>query len=139
MTHVVNPNDVGHDKVVQAIQDLTDSGADFTFECIGNTKVMRQAPESKHRGWGESSIIAVAGAGQEISTRPIQLVTGRVWKRTAFGGARGRTDVPRVVDRYMEGKITIDDLITHAMPLDRINDAFNLMEKGEPIRSVVVC
>jgi S-(hydroxymethyl)glutathione dehydrogenase/alcohol dehydrogenase len=138
MTHFVNPNDVGHDKVVQAIQDLTDGGADFTFECIGNTKVMRQALESAHRGWGESIIIGVAGSGQEISTRPFQLVTGRLWKGTAFGGARGRTDVPKIVDWYMEGKINIDDLITHTMPIERINHAFELREKGSSIRSVVV-
>ncbi|WP_149535306.1 S-(hydroxymethyl)glutathione dehydrogenase/class III alcohol dehydrogenase [Siccirubricoccus phaeus] len=138
MTHFINPNEVGADKVVQAIIDLTGGGADFTFECIGNTKVMRQALESAHRGWGESIIIGVAGAGEEISTRPFQLVTGRVWKGTAFGGARGRTDVPKIVDWYMEGKIDIDSLITHTMPLEQINHGFELMEKGESIRSVVV-
>jgi S-(hydroxymethyl)glutathione dehydrogenase/alcohol dehydrogenase len=138
MTHFVNPDETGHDRTVQAIQDLTDGGADFTFECIGNTRVMRQALEAAHRGWGESIVIGVAGSGQEISTRPFQLVTGRVWKGTAFGGARGRTDVPKIVDWYMEGRINIDDLITHTMPLDRINDAFDLMEAGSSIRSVVV-
>ncbi len=138
MTHFVNPNVVGPDKVVQAIQDLTDGGADFSFECIGNTKVMRQALECTHRGWGESIIIGVAGAGEEISTRPFQLVTGRNWRGTAFGGARGRTDVPKIVDWYMQGKIDIDSLITHVMPLDQINHGFELMERGESIRSVVV-
>jgi len=138
MTHFVNPDEVGRDKVVQAIVDLTDGGADFSFECIGNVATMRQALECCHRGWGESIIIGVAGSGQEISTRPFQLVTGRVWKGTAFGGARGRTDVPKIVDWYMEGKININDLITHTMPLDKINDAFDLMHEGKSIRSVVV-
>ncbi|NGM22160.1 S-(hydroxymethyl)glutathione dehydrogenase/class III alcohol dehydrogenase [Roseomonas stagni] len=138
MTDFINPNEVGHDKVVQAIVDLTGGGADFSFECIGNVKVMRQALECTHRGWGESIIIGVAGAGQEISTRPFQLVTGRSWRGTAFGGARGRTDVPKIVDWYMQGKIDIDSLITHVMPLDDINHGFELMEKGESIRSVVV-
>ena len=138
MTDFINPRAIGDDKVVQAIVDLTGGGADFTFECIGNTKVMRQALEAAHRGWGESIIIGVAGSGEEIATRPFQLVTGRVWKGTAFGGARGRTDVPRIVDWYMEGKINIDDLITHTMPLEQINEGFALMEKGESIRSVVV-
>ncbi|WP_439550391.1 S-(hydroxymethyl)glutathione dehydrogenase/class III alcohol dehydrogenase [Falsiroseomonas sp.] len=138
MTDFINPNEVGHDKVVQAIVDLTGGGADFSFECIGNTKVMRQALECTHRGWGESIIIGVAGAGQEISTRPFQLVTGRSWRGTAFGGARGRTDVPKIVDWYMQGKIDIDSLITHVMPLDDINHGFELMERGESIRSVVV-
>jgi S-(hydroxymethyl)glutathione dehydrogenase/alcohol dehydrogenase len=137
MTHFVNPADVGADKVVQAIVDLTGGGADFSFECIGNTTTMRQALECCHRGWGESIIIGVAPSGTEISTRPFQLVTGRVWKGSAFGGARGRTDVPKIVDWYMEGKIDIDSLITHTMPLDRINDAFDLMHAGESIRSVV--
>jgi S-(hydroxymethyl)glutathione dehydrogenase / alcohol dehydrogenase len=137
MTHFVNPDEVGRDKVVQAIVDLTDGGADFSFECIGNVATMRQALECCHRGWGESIIIGVAGSGQEISTRPFQLVTGRVWKGTAFGGARGRTDVPKIVDWYMEGKINIDDLITHTMPLEKINDAFELMHEGKSIRSVV--
>ncbi|HEY2049788.1 MAG TPA: S-(hydroxymethyl)glutathione dehydrogenase/class III alcohol dehydrogenase [Caulobacteraceae bacterium] len=138
MTHFVNPDDVGRDKVVQALVDLTGGGADFSFECIGNVHTMRQALECCHRGWGESVIIGVAGAGQEISTRPFQLVTGRVWKGTAFGGARGRTDVPKVVDWYMEGKIQIDPLITHLLPLERINEGFDLMHAGESIRSVVV-
>ena len=138
MTHFVNPDEVGRDKVVQAIVDITGGGADFSFECIGNTTTMRQALECCHRGWGESIIIGVAPAGAEISTRPFQLVTGRVWKGSAFGGARGRTDVPKIVDWYMEDKIDIDDLITHTMPLDRINDAFDLMHHGESIRSVVL-
>jgi S-(hydroxymethyl)glutathione dehydrogenase / alcohol dehydrogenase len=137
MTHFINPDEVGRDKVVQAIVDLTGGGADFSFECIGSTATMRQALECCHRGWGESIIIGVAASGQEISTRPFQLVTGRVWKGSAFGGARGRTDVPKIVDWYMEGKINIDDLVTHTMPLDKINDAFDLMHKGESIRSVV--
>jgi S-(hydroxymethyl)glutathione dehydrogenase/alcohol dehydrogenase len=138
MTHFINPDEVGRDKVVQAIVDLTGGGADFSFECIGNVHTMRQALECCHRGWGESIIIGVAGAGQEIATRPFQLVTGRVWRGTAFGGARGRTDVPKIVDWYMEGKINIDDLITHTMPLDEINRAFDLMHEGASIRSVVV-
>jgi S-(hydroxymethyl)glutathione dehydrogenase/alcohol dehydrogenase len=138
MTDFVNPKDVGADKVVQAIVDLTGGGADFSFECIGLTSTMRQALECCHRGWGESIIIGVAASGQEISTRPFQLVTGRVWKGTAFGGARGRTDVPKIVDWYMEGKINIDDLITHTMPLAKINDAFDMMHEGKSIRSVVV-
>jgi S-(hydroxymethyl)glutathione dehydrogenase/alcohol dehydrogenase len=136
MTDFVNPNDV--DDVVAAIVDLTDGGVDYSFECIGNVEVMRQALECCHKGWGESVIIGVAGAGQEISTRPFQLVTGRVWRGTAFGGARGRTDVPKIVDWYMDGKINIDDLITHTMPLDEINTAFDLMYAGESIRSVVI-
>ena len=138
MTHFVNPDEVGRDKVVQAIVDLTGGGADFSFECVGNVHTMRQALECCHRGWGESIIIGVAASGQEIATRPFQLVTGRVWKGTAFGGARGRTDVPKIVDWYMEGKINIDDLITHTMPLDQINTAFDLMHEGKSIRSVVV-
>ncbi len=138
MTHFVNPKEIGNDKVVQAIVDLTGGGADFSFDATGNTQVMRQALECCHRGWGESIIIGVAEAGKEIATRPFQLVTGRVWKGTAFGGARGRTDVPKIVDWYMEGKINIDDLITHVMPLDKINDAFDLMHEGKSIRSVVV-
>ncbi|HEY5289348.1 MAG TPA: zinc-binding dehydrogenase, partial [Caulobacteraceae bacterium] len=138
MTHFVNPDDVGRDKVVQALVDLTGGGADFSFECIGNVATMRQALECCHRGWGESVIIGVAGAGQEIATRPFQLVTGRVWRGTAFGGARGRTDVPRIVDWYMEGKLDIDSLITHTLPLDQINRGFDLMHAGESIRSVVV-
>jgi S-(hydroxymethyl)glutathione dehydrogenase/alcohol dehydrogenase len=138
MTHFINPKEVGNDKVVQAIVDATDGGADYSFDCTGITQVMRQALECCHRGWGQSIIIGVAEAGQEIATRPFQLVTGRVWKGTAFGGARGRTDVPRIVDWYMNGKIRIDELITHQMPLERINDAFDLMHEGKSIRSVVV-
>jgi S-(hydroxymethyl)glutathione dehydrogenase/alcohol dehydrogenase len=137
MTHFVNPSEVEGD-LVPYIVDLTKGGADHSFECIGNTQVMRDALECCHKGWGESTIIGVAGAGQEISTRPFQLVTGRVWRGTAFGGAKGRTDVPKIVDWYMDGKINIDDLITHTMPLDKINDAFDLMHKGESIRSVVI-
>jgi S-(hydroxymethyl)glutathione dehydrogenase/alcohol dehydrogenase len=137
MTDFINPDEVGRDKVVQAIVDLTGGGADFSFECIGNVATMRQALECCHRGWGESIIIGVAGAGQEIATRPFQLVTGRVWKGTAFGGARGRTDVPKIVDWYMDGKIDIDSLITHVMPLGEINTAFDLMHAGKSIRSVV--
>ncbi|WP_046865681.1 S-(hydroxymethyl)glutathione dehydrogenase/class III alcohol dehydrogenase [Microvirga massiliensis] len=138
MTHFVNPAEVGHDKVVQAIVDLTGGGADFSFDATGNVNVMRQALECCHRGWGESIIIGVAEAGKEIATRPFQLVTGRVWKGTAFGGARGRTDVPKIVDWYMEGKINIDDLITHTMPLEEINTAFDLMHEGKSIRSVIM-
>jgi len=137
MTHFINPDVVGRDKVVQAIIDLTEGGVDYSFECVGNVHLMRQALECCHRGWGQSIIIGVAGAGQEISTRPFQLVTGRVWKGTAFGGAKGRRDVPKIVDWYMDGKIDIDSLITHVMPLDRINDAFDLMHEGKSIRSVV--
>jgi S-(hydroxymethyl)glutathione dehydrogenase/alcohol dehydrogenase len=137
MTHFVNPKEVEGD-LVPYLVDLTKGGADYTFECIGNVKTMRQALECCHKGWGESTIIGVAPAGAEISTRPFQLVTGRVWRGTAFGGARGRTDVPRIVDWYMEGKINIDDLITHTMPLDKINDGFDLMHRGESIRSVVI-
>ncbi len=137
MTHFVNPDEVGRERVVEAIVDLTGGGADFSFECIGSTTTMRQALECCHRGWGESIIIGVAPAGTEIATRPFQLVTGRVWKGSAFGGARGRTDVPKIVDWYMEGKIDIDSLITHTMPLDQINHAFSLMHQGESIRSVV--
>ena len=136
MTDFVNPKDVDGD-VVAALVDLTDGGADYSFECIGNVNTMRQALECCHRGWGVSVIIGVAGAGQEISTRPFQLVTGRVWKGTAFGGAKSRTQVPRIVDWYMDGKINIDDLITHTMPLEDINNAFHLMHEGESIRSVV--
>ena len=137
MTHFVNPDEVEGD-LVPYLVDLTKGGADHSFECIGNVATMRQALECCHKGWGESTIIGVAGAGQEISTRPFQLVTGRVWRGTAFGGARGRSDVPGIVDWYMEGKINIDDLITHQMPLDDINKAFELMHSGESIRSVVV-
>ena len=136
MTDFINPNNV--DDVVEAIIDLTNGGADYTFECIGNVNTMRQALESCHKGWGESIIIGVAGAGQEISTRPFQLVTGRVWRGSAFGRARGRSDVPTIVDWYMQGKINIDDLITHTMPLDEINNAFHLMHEGKSIRSVVL-
>jgi S-(hydroxymethyl)glutathione dehydrogenase/alcohol dehydrogenase len=135
MTHFINPNDV--DDVVAAIIDLTDGGADYSFECIGSVKVMRQALECCHKGWGESVIIGVAGAGQEISTRPFQLVTGRVWRGTAFGGAKGRRDVPKIVDWYMDGKIDIDSLVTNIIPINRINDAFDLMHAGEAIRTVV--
>jgi S-(hydroxymethyl)glutathione dehydrogenase/alcohol dehydrogenase len=137
MTHFVNPKTVKGDLVAHLVE-LTAGGADYTFDCTGNTEVMRQALESCHRGWGESIIIGVAEAGKEIATRPFQLVTGRVWKGTAFGGARGRTDVPKIVDWYMDKKIAIDPMITHKMPLERINDAFDLMHKGESIRSVVV-
>jgi S-(hydroxymethyl)glutathione dehydrogenase/alcohol dehydrogenase len=136
MTHFVNPNEVEGD-LVPYLVDLTGGGADYSFECIGNVNVMRQALECAHRGWGVSVIIGVAGAGKEISTRPFQLVTGRTWKGSAFGGARGRTDVPKIVDWYMQGKIEIDPLITHTMPLEKINDAFDLMHEGKSIRSVV--
>src|SRR5215213_1862120 len=137
LTHFVNPNEVKEDLVGHLVE-LTKGGADYSFECVGNVKLMRQALECCHRGWGVSVIIGVAGAGQEIATRPFQLVTGRVWKGTAFGGARGRTDGPKIVDWYMDKKINIDDLITHVMPLEKINDAFDLMHKGESIRSVAV-
>ena len=137
MTHFVNPKEV-EGELVRYLVDLTGGGADHSFECVGNVKVMRQALECCHKGWGTSVIIGVAGAGEEIATRPFQLVTGRVWKGTAFGGAKGRTDVPKIVDWYMGGKINIDDLITHTMPLEKINEAFDLMHHGESIRSVVV-
>ncbi len=137
MTHFVNPKEVEGD-LVPWLVDLTKGGADYSFECIGNVATMRQALECAHKGWGESIIIGVAPAGAEISTRPFQLVTGRVWRGTAFGGAKGRTDVPRIVDWYMDGKINIDDMITHTMPLEGINDAFHLMHEGESIRSVVI-
>jgi S-(hydroxymethyl)glutathione dehydrogenase / alcohol dehydrogenase len=136
MTHFVNPKELDGD-IVPYLVDLTGGGADYSFECIGNVNTMRQALECAHRGWGESIIVGVAGAGQEISTRPFQLVTGRVWKGTAFGGAKSRRDVPKIVDWYMDGKIEIDPMITHTMPLDQINDAFDLMHKGESIRSVI--
>lgn len=136
MTDFINPREVPD--VVQAIIEMTDGGVDYSFECIGNVQVMRQALECCHKGWGESVIIGVAGAGQEISTRPFQLVTGRVWRGSAFGGARGRTDVPRIVDWYMNGKLRIDELITHTMPLEEINTAFDLMHEGKSIRSVVL-
>lgn len=134
-TDFVNPNNV--ENLVDHIIDMTGGGVDYSFECIGNVNVMRQALECCHKGWGESCIIGVAGAGQEIATRPFQLVTGRTWRGTAFGGARGRTDVPRIVDWYMQGKIKIDELITHKMPLEEINTAFDLMHAGKSIRSVV--
>jgi len=137
MTHFVNPKEVQGDLVAQLVE-LTGGGADYSFECVGNVQLMRQALECCHRGWGVSVIIGVAGAGQEVATRPFQLVTGRVWKGTAFGGARGRSDVPKIVDWYMDGRINIDDLITHSLPLADINDAFELMHAGESIRSVVV-
>lgn len=136
MTHFINPNDVPN--IVDAVIQLTDGGADYSFECIGNTKVMRQALECTHKGWGRSIIIGVAESGAEISTRPFQLVTGRKWEGSAFGGARGRTDVPKIVDWYMEGKIDIDSLITHTLTLDNINEGFHLMKTGESIRSVVI-
>ncbi len=137
MTHFVNPKDQG-ENLVDHLVELTGGGADYSFECIGNVEVMRAALECCHKGWGESVIIGVAGAGKEISTRPFQLVTGRVWRGSAFGGARGRTDVPRIVDMYMDGRIDIDSLITHTMPLEDINKAFDLMHSGESIRSVVL-
>lgn len=137
MTHFVNPAEIEGDLVAYLV-DLTKGGADYSFECIGNVQVMRQALECCHKGWGVSVIIGVASAGQEISTRPFQLVTGRVWKGSAFGGARGRTDVPKIVDWYMEGKINIDDLITHVLPFEQINEGFDLMHRGESIRSVVM-
>ena len=137
MTHFVNPKEVAGELVPHLV-DLTRGGADYSFECIGNVKVMRQALECCHKGWGVSVIIGVAGAGQEIATRPFQLVTGRVWKGTAFGGARGRTDVPKIVDWYMDKKIEIDPMITHILPLSDINKGFDLMHSGESIRSVVV-
>ncbi len=137
MTHFVNPKEVEGDLVAHLVE-LTDGGADYTFECVGNVNIMRQALECCHKGWGISTIIGVAAAGQEISTRPFQLVTGRVWQGSAFGGARGRTDVPKIVDWYMDRKINIDDLITHRLPLEKINDAFDLMHRGESIRSVIL-
>jgi S-(hydroxymethyl)glutathione dehydrogenase/alcohol dehydrogenase len=136
MTHFVNPSSVSGDLVAHLVE-ITNGGADYSFECVGNVKLMRQALECCHRGWGVSVIVGVAGAGQEIATRPFQLVTGRVWKGTAFGGARGRTDVPKIVDWYMQGKVQIDDLITHKLPLSRINEAFDLMHAGTSIRTVV--
>ncbi len=136
MTHFANPKEIEGD-LVPYLVDLTGGGADYSFECIGNVTTMRQALECCHKGWGESIIIGVAPAGAEISTRPFQLVTGRVWRGTAFGGAKGRTDVPKIVDWYMDGKINIDDMITHTMPLDEINEAFHLMHEGESIRSVI--
>ena len=135
MTDFVNPKEV--EDVVDHLVQMTGGGVDYSFECIGNVNLMRQALECCHKGWGQSCIIGVAGAGQEISTRPFQLVTGRSWRGTAFGGARGRTDVPMIVDWYMEGKIHIDEMITHTMPLNEINTAFDLMHEGKSIRSVV--
>src|SRR5471032_538604 len=137
MTHFVNPKTLGDKDLVAHLVELTDGGADYSFECVGNTKLMRQALECCHRGWGKSVIIGVAGAGQEIATRPFQLVTGRSWMGTAFGGAKGRRDVPKIVDWYMDKKIDIDSLITHVMPVEKINDAFHLMHEGKSIRSVV--
>ncbi len=136
MTDFVNPNEI-KENLVGYLTELTQGGADYTFECVGNTELMRQALESCHKGWGVSTIIGVAPAGQEIATRPFQLVTGRVWQGSAFGGARGRSDVPKIVDWYMDGRINIDDLITHVMPIERINDAFDLMSRGESIRTVL--
>ncbi len=136
MTEFVNPNDIDG-SLVDHLVELTNGGADYSFECIGNVDVMRDALECCHKGWGESVIIGVAGAGKEIKTRPFQLVTGRVWRGSAFGGARGRTDVPKIVDWYMDGKINIDDLITHKLPLEDINKAFDLMHAGESIRTVI--
>lgn len=136
MTHFINPKEVERD-LVKLIVDMTDGGADYSFGCIGDVEVMRQALECCHKGWGVSTIIGVAGSGQEISTRPFQLITGRRWIGTAFGGARGRTDVPKIVDWYMDGKINIDDLITHQLPIEKINDAFELMHAGDSIRTVV--
>ena len=136
LTDFINPNET--ENITETIVDLTDGGVDYSFECIGNVSIMRNALECCHKGWGESYIIGVAGAGQEIATRPFQLVTGRSWKGTAFGGARGRTDVPKIVDWYMDGKIQIDPLITHTMPLEEINNAFTMMHSGESIRSVVI-
>ena len=138
MTDFLNTKGMGHDEIVQKVVAMTDGGADYTFDCTGNTNVMRTALEACHRGWGESIIIGVAEAGKEISTRPFQLVTGRVWKGTAFGGAKGRTDVPKIVDWYMNGQIEIDPMITHVLTLDEINKGFDLMHAGESIRSVVV-
>ena len=136
LTDFINPNET--ENITEAVVDITDGGVDYSFECIGNVDIMRNALECCHKGWGESYIIGVAGAGQEIATRPFQLVTGRSWRGTAFGGARGRTDVPKIVDWYMDGKIQIDPLITHTMPLEEINNAFTMMHSGESIRSVVV-
>ncbi len=137
MTDFVNPKEIEDDLVAHLVE-LTDGGADYSFECVGNVDLMRQALECCHRGWGVSTIVGVAGAGQEISTRPFQLVTGRRWQGTAFGGARGRTDVPRIVDWYMDKRIEIDPMITHILSLDEINHGFDLMAKGESIRSVVM-
>jgi S-(hydroxymethyl)glutathione dehydrogenase/alcohol dehydrogenase len=138
MTDFLNTKGMSREEIVAKVVELTDGGADYSFDCTGNTEVMRTAFECCHRGWGESIIIGVAEAGKEIATRPFQLVTGRVWKGTAFGGARGRTDVPKIVDWYMDGKIAIDPMITHLLKLDEINRGFDLMHAGESIRSVVV-
>jgi S-(hydroxymethyl)glutathione dehydrogenase/alcohol dehydrogenase len=137
MTHFVDASQIPPNELVPHLVNITGGGADFSFECVGNVQVMRAALECCHKGWGTSVIIGVAGAGEEISTRPFQLVTGRVWKGSAFGGAKGRRDVPKIVDWYMQGKINIDDLITHVLPLDKINDAFDLMHHGDSIRTVV--
>ncbi|KTC90605.1 S-(hydroxymethyl)glutathione dehydrogenase/class III alcohol dehydrogenase [Fluoribacter dumoffii] len=136
MTHFVNPQEVSND-LVPYLVDLTKGGADYSFECVGNVKLMRQALECCHKGWGVCTVVGVAGAGQEISTRPFQLITGRVWKGSAFGGARGRTDVPKIVDWYMEGKINVDDLITHVLPVEKVNQAFDLMRLGQSIRTIL--
>jgi S-(hydroxymethyl)glutathione dehydrogenase/alcohol dehydrogenase len=138
MTHFLDSRGLSREEVVARIAGLTDGGADYSFDCTGNTEVMRTALECCHRGWGTSIVIGVAEAGKEIATRPFQLVTGRNWRGTAFGGAKGRTDVPRIVDWYMEGKIAIDPMITHVMPLEDINRGFDLMHAGESIRGVVV-
>jgi S-(hydroxymethyl)glutathione dehydrogenase/alcohol dehydrogenase len=138
MTHFIDARGKTREQMIAKVLALTDGGADYTFDCTGNTEVMRTALECCHRGWGESIIIGVAESGKEIATRPFQLVTGRVWKGTAFGGARGRTDVPKIVDWYMDGRIAIDPMITHRLPLERINEAFDLMHRGESIRSVIV-
>ena len=137
MTHFVNPKEIQGDLVAHIVE-LTGGGADYSFECVGNVHLMRQALECAHKGWGVSTIIGVAPAGAEISTRPFQLVTGRRWQGSAFGGARGRTDVPKIVDWYMQGRIEIDPLITHTLPLERINEGFDMMARGESIRTVVL-
>jgi len=136
MTHFVNPAEVGGDLVPHLVS-LTNGGADYSFECVGNVKLMRQALECCHKGWGESVIIGVAGAGEEISTRPFQLVTGRVWRGTAFGGVKGRSQLPGYVEKYLSGEIKVDPMITHTLPLDRINEAFDLMHQGKSIRTVI--
>jgi S-(hydroxymethyl)glutathione dehydrogenase/alcohol dehydrogenase len=138
MTDFLNTKGMSREDIVAKVVEMTDGGADYSFDATGNTDVMRTALECCHRGWGTSIVIGVAEAGKEIATRPFQLVTGRNWRGTAFGGARGRTDVPKIVDWYMDGKVAIDELITHRLSLDEINRGFELMEKGESIRSVVV-
>jgi S-(hydroxymethyl)glutathione dehydrogenase/alcohol dehydrogenase len=138
MTHFIDARGKTREQMIAEVLALTDGGADYSFDCTGNTEVMRTALECCHRGWGESVIIGVAESGREIATRPFQLVTGRVWKGTAFGGAKGRTDVPKIVDWYMDGRIAIDPMITHRLPLERINEAFDLMHRGESIRTVIV-